>query len=90
MNDFQSIQIVIRDLSQGSANAFRWICEHYKATVYKFAFGYVKCDYFAERIVEEVFAIIWNNKCEFEGHTPASFEFSILCFAKLSAFKIVN
>jgi len=91
MNDFKNIDVVVlRDMSLGCEISYRLMCECYRPMVHKFALGYVQTDYFATRIVEEVFSIVWNNKGEYGGHTPASFEFSILCFARLVAFRIMN
>lgn len=91
MSDFQNIDVaVIRDFSRGCEYAYGLICELYKPLVYKFTFGYVKSDYFATKIVDEVFSIVWNNKYEYGTHSPSQFEFTILCFARHFAFKVLN
>ncbi len=55
---------LIVQLSSGNSRALRDIMDVYQKRLYKYALQYVKNEFVAEEIVEDVFVALWNKHTE--------------------------
>ena len=55
---------LIVQLSSGNSRALRDIMDVYQKRLYKYALQYVKNEFVAEEIVEDVFVVLWNKHTE--------------------------
>ena len=62
---------LIVQLSSGNSRALRDIMDVYQKRLYKYALQYVKNEFVAEEIVEDVFVALWNK------HTELKFVFEL-------------
>ena len=58
------IRGLIVQLSSGNSRALRDIMDVYQKRLYKYALQYVKNEFVAEEIVEDVFVALWNKHTE--------------------------
>ena len=58
---------LIVQLSSGNSRALRDIMDVYQKRLYKYALQYVKNEFVAEDIVEDVFVALWNKHTELKA-----------------------
>ncbi len=61
-NSDSSDNLIVKQLKDGSKDAFKQLYNQYADRIHRFAYGYLKSDFDAEELVQEVFIKLWNNR----------------------------
>jgi RNA polymerase sigma factor (sigma-70 family) len=53
---------LLREITEGNEQAFTAVYQHYHQVLYAYAFRYLKSEFWAEEVVQEIFAYLWTEK----------------------------
>ena len=63
----KSDNLIVEQLKEGSKDALKLLYNQYADRINRFAYGYLKTDFEAEELVQEVFLKLWNNRQKLDG-----------------------
>ena len=62
MLDIEKQEAIVKKISQGDAEAFRWVFDHYRDALFGYSYHLTKSTTLAEEAVQEVFLRVWQHR----------------------------